>query len=92
MIFQQQRELERQQNNFNVSISLVNTKLSDLLNAAFPGSVKILHIPRTPEDFTLKIAGSNVLLKFLVYLKDKPSQFLSRISSIPKDIEGDDVL
>lgn len=68
----------------DISITLVNTKLSDLLNTAFPGAVKTIPISKTPEDFTLKVSGSRPLHKFLVYLKDQPHQnFLSRISSIP---------
>lgn len=79
-----------------ITITLINTKLTDLLNTAFPGSVKAIHITNTPEDFTVKISSSHTLHKFLVYLKDHSlksynSQFLSRISAIPTKIEGNNV-
>lgn len=84
---------EYQQSNSGISITLINTKLSDLLNTAFPGAVKVLPMSKTPEDFALKVSGSRPLHKVLVYLKDQPpSHFLSRVSSIPSSAaaEGSD--
>ena len=70
----------------HVSIVLRNAKLSELLCAAFPGSVRVMasSVTSTPEDFSMKVSGCTTLFKFLVFLtqgSSSSSSFSSTSSS-----------
>ena len=72
----------------HVSIVLRNAKLSELLCAAFPGSVRVMasSVTSTPEDFSMKVSGCTTLFKFLVFLTQGSSSSSSFSSSSSSSI------